>query len=766
MKRISLILFACLAALSASAITLNGVEYSLDTLANYKVGPGSEYLSIRMKRLSDNSGRIDAFLLKVDLKNPYITVEQVLGRDAVIGTETITSMVRRKTTGTRVFFGGTNGDFFATSGDVGRPTGTTVMNSEFVYTPNNNRLMGGVTDGRLAVIGTSMNYSGSIIMPDTAYTINHVNYTRKDNQLVLYNQHNGATTLTNSYGYEVAVALVPGYSWNTNTTVRTVVKAVEEGIGSMAITPGEAVLSAHGTAIPAISSLQVGDTVTISLCLTVDGVATQVANAIAGDNYALIVHDGQVEQTNFWNELHPRTGFGATQQGDTAIFCVVDGRAISVGCTTKVLGEIMKFNGAYNAVNWDGGGSSHLYVKEFGLMNAGCETSERAVGNGMFAVANVPGEDNTIAEISSYDATLRMPLYGVFSPRFLGYNQYGVLISTDVQGVGIAPENPEMGYINADGAFVCLGSGNLIATYGSVQTRIPVTLVDDAPISIRLDSVLISDDTYYAVEVQATVGNNTITLQPSALTWTVDDADVASISTQGILHGEANGRTVLRGQLGDFTDTLIVDVEIPETKPLLWSNMSEAATDWTMKPSASSWNTALTAIDDTTTGLYINFNGGRQANIKFTAGKKLYSVPTFFELRLTPCGFPLNRLIIGLRANNNTETPSFNLQEFDLNGTNRVIVKIDSLLEADGDIAIYPVVLEYMTMYLNTAAANAEYTMKIEGIYLHYGATPDEETAVFLPSADLPDAFILRRDGQIVIRKGDRTYDLQGRQID
>ena len=83
-----------------------------------------------------------------------------------------------------------------------------------------------------------------------------------------------------------------------------------------------------------------------------------------------MLQDGTVNTTEIWNELHPRTGFGYTQDKKTAIHCVVDGRStISAGANTKELAEIMKFVGAYNAMNLDGGGSSCLFLKDFGPMN-------------------------------------------------------------------------------------------------------------------------------------------------------------------------------------------------------------------------------------------------------------------------------------------------------------------------------------------------------------------------------------------------------------
>ena len=89
-------------------ITLGNVAYTIDTLETFQCGPGSEYIAIQMRRVSDRQGRLDAYILKVDSKNPYVSFEEVLGSGKVVGTERPSDMAARNTTGTKIFFGGTN----------------------------------------------------------------------------------------------------------------------------------------------------------------------------------------------------------------------------------------------------------------------------------------------------------------------------------------------------------------------------------------------------------------------------------------------------------------------------------------------------------------------------------------------------------------------------------------------------------------------------------------------------------------------------------
>ena len=185
MKRLSLLLLTFVFCRIAAAITLGGVEYSIDTLVQYPAGPGATYYQLRMQRAFDRTGRLDCYLLAVDTRNPYVGIEQILGTDKLVGTERPSAMAKRKSTPTHVYYAGVNGDFFVTQGDVGRPTGLTVVNNEFAYTPTANRRLGGIDEQLRAVIGTKMTYSGKLVLPDSSYTIKHVNYTRAADELVL-----------------------------------------------------------------------------------------------------------------------------------------------------------------------------------------------------------------------------------------------------------------------------------------------------------------------------------------------------------------------------------------------------------------------------------------------------------------------------------------------------------------------------------------------------------------------------------------------------
>ena len=148
MKRILLSLLSLLCIASSYAISLNGIEYTIDTLAMFPAGPGSTYYELRLLRADNGKSRLDAFLLAVDTRDPYVQVQQVLGKSKVTGCEVPSSMAKRSTTDNEIYFGGVNGDFFAYEA----PVGTTIINNQYALTPagsGGGRRHGGIdADGR------------------------------------------------------------------------------------------------------------------------------------------------------------------------------------------------------------------------------------------------------------------------------------------------------------------------------------------------------------------------------------------------------------------------------------------------------------------------------------------------------------------------------------------------------------------------------------------------------------------------------------------
>lgn len=91
-------------------------------------------------------------------------------------------------------------------------------------------------------------------------------------------------------------------------------------------------------------------------------------------------------------QKNPRTAVGLTADKSHLFIAVVDGRATSrVGMTCTELGAFMKDIGAHDALAFDGGGSSTMWVEGKGILNYPTDGSERTVANHLALYATGEG---------------------------------------------------------------------------------------------------------------------------------------------------------------------------------------------------------------------------------------------------------------------------------------------------------------------------------------------------------------------------------------
>lgn len=715
-----LALFFCLGIYSfasgTSQITIGGVVYQVDTLSHMKVGPGSYYSALKY---STSTKQLRAFVLEVDSKNPYIRFESVLGRDSTITTEKTSAMAIRKSKEGAIYFAGTNADFFDTStANNGYPIHGCIVEGQIARTPSNTPHM--VFSGNVPLLD-AITFSGSTCtFGAQTLSINNVNVTRGSDQLILYNTLNGNYTHANSYGTEVLIELPDNINWNVNTKIKAKVVKIESHKGNMHILANHAVLSGHGTAETFLTQLKENDEVEVYLGLNLVnlGGVPQIRAMVGGDR--MILQSGLVTD-NDWAELHPRTAIGYSIDQNKVYFCVVDGRySLSNGTTTKQLADIIKSAGAYNAINLDGGGSSAMYIKEFGVMNHPSDGNERAVCNGIYAVNTSP-TDNNIAEIRCSMSSIALPRYGVFSPIFYGYNQYGTLINTNVNNVKLSC-SPEMGEINSLGAFVASGSkgGTLQADYNGTKTSIKIVLSSDAIPSLRLDSILADKKHRYPVEVEALAGEIMMPLLPQALSWTVDNPEICSVNN-GIVEGISNGTTYIQGKLGDVELTQKVIVEIPATDILSVDKVNDLSS-WAVKGSSNILNPSLTSSTLPTSMKY-TYSSGRSPYVQLYKEFPLYSIPDSMKIVLNSGKTGIMKAILTIRANNQSIYSPIEYTGVETGKDFVLSFPINKILTDVNDRACYPVRFEGLKLMLNSATqtANEVYEIQIKEFSLSYG---------------------------------------------
>ena len=737
MKKSLILLIAAAAPLSMWASkqwTLQGNTYTVDTLYHAPVGPGTTQTSLHV----EGAYVLNIFYTTTDLTHPNVEMRVApANKNSLAGGAAVSKMAQNNTTDEVQYFAGVNADFFGNS----KPIGSTVINNEIWYANNNGWTGWGIDADKKPLLGNS-SFSGAVTSSNgTTHNITSVNNARNENNLVIYTSKYGSTSGTNDYGYEVIITPVEG-SLRFGTMEMTVAEAPHSK-GSTTIPAGSYILSGHGTAATFVASLTQGEKITINTQMKL-GDNTIVPTQLAGGQ-PMILSGGQVLSTetalDHLTALNPRTAVGYDATGTKLVLLVVDGRSsASQGCVSKVLADIMREVGCSEAMNFDGGGSSALYTKVLGVRNDPSDGKERAVTNGVFAVSNAP-VDNTVATLAFEDFKTALPKYGFYNPRVYAFNKYGVMISDDFEEATLSCPK-ELGEIVDNGKILFSnGSGShvLTASYGDVKAEVIVTIGSGAP-AFRLDSVLVDSYTDYTMEVTATVGDKEMPIENSALTWSIEDNSIATIDDAGVIHGVKNGTTRVFGSVEDFSDTILVKVEIPTVRYQDAETNIDAST-WKVSKSGVK-NDALAALGSNGLAVDYTVSSARSPYIKLTKALPLWSRPDSIEFQINPGDASIKQITVqvtpsqGARATNVTITPTLTA-----NAVNRVAIPAGDFADAT-DAGIYPLTINAITLYSGDAV-NAVSHIEIPHIYGVYKAVAPDAGVEGIIADKANDALII-----------------------
>lgn len=295
------------------------------------------------------------------------------------------------------------------------------------------------------------------------------------------------------------------------------------------------------------------------------------------------------------------------------------------------------------------------------------------------------------------------------------------MISKDLQSVSLSC-NEELGFINEQGQLVASGEngGMLNAAYNGITTQVRIEIVQEAEIKIRLDSLLIDSRREYPIEVQSVIGLNTMTVYPDALTWTVKDPEVCSV-TKGVVKGLKNGTTTIFGNLGSYKDSLKVKVEIPESGKIIFDKFN--VNDWKLE-ATSTFNATMSNTNLPSNwehGVVINFNysPNRVRFVKLSRNIPFYSLPDTMKIKLNLADILLTKAILSLKSNNPVQSVTREFTGLPNNTDTEIVVPLDKLFNTS-DIATYPVWFEYLNFYLEPQTTTRTYTLAIKDISLYY----------------------------------------------
>lgn len=370
------------------------------TTAARELAPGVSY-----SQVTDPRGPWAVNLVRVDLRRANIEVRTARAFDQLKGRERVTDMVRRaKMDGLHVL-AAVNADFFNL--ESGENENNQVSDGEWwkglkvtdspYDTWDNAHVQFGIGAGRRPLMDRfildAKAWDRGVMTP--IITVNF-NPSGKPEGTALYTLRYGATTPRDTTRRTTEAPLMPvGRRGDTLLFERR--GAISTTSGSR-IPEGGAVLAAYGSGLRAeeVQKMADGDTVKILLATLPRIPSSAIPTMIIG-GWPRILRDGEnvagesatIEGTLSRNAeaRHPRTAVGFSRDSSTLFVLTVDGRSENSGGMTLIeLASVMRELGAWQAMNFDGGGSTTMVVDGRVVNRPSDKEGERAVGNALLVV--------------------------------------------------------------------------------------------------------------------------------------------------------------------------------------------------------------------------------------------------------------------------------------------------------------------------------------------------------------------------------------------
>ena len=769
MKRILTLALGATFALTSFAeldhIDLRGVDYTVDTLFHAKVGPGTTQTQLRLEGPSP----LNVFYLTVDVSTPGVSIRTVSGTDKVAGTSRTSAMATSHSKDGLLYFAGTNGDFYWTSGTatngtskVGTPTSSCTVENE-VYTAHNQWYQFVYDMSGVPYVDHLDYYQGTAACGDLTTSFKGINHASINKGLTLYTpRYWGSTNQGDRAGscYEVTVKLAEGEKFTAGGTFKVVVTSEPNSTCDTKIPDDGFVLHGRGGtslgntgAADFVKGLKPGDVVTIdNVILTSDGQRIYPRSIVSGNpkNVGLgETLDTEAERGDA-SSRHPRTCIGYTKDRKHIIMMVIDGRtSASAGVTTSMLADVMRYAGAYESTNIDGGGSSTLYTQALGIRNHCSDGSERSVGGGVFAVLEAP-EDDEIAELQFSDWTVKIPSLAVYTPVIYAYNKYGKLINADYKDFTL--ECPAgLGEIINDGHSLMSSevttSGVLTVTSANgVKATVNVFLTGTKDITAKYETVVLNKTRKWEAEIEtSSTGASKMPLASRSMTWTSADASVATVTPEGLVTPVANGETVITGVRGEITVNINVKVQIAGSKV--------APADRLMR--VADWKT--TNIGMTSVALTPNENGAnvdyvikstRGARISVLPEADIFSHPQSVRVRLNPGTAKITDVTVTLKANNASGIVSKKFTDVKAGEMNTYEMPIAEYFD-ESDIGIYPIRFVSVAVGIG-GKTKTDYHVEIPGIEAVYDESTLSVDDIKADAAEGNDSRFFSVNGDIV----------------
>jgi hypothetical protein len=372
-----------------------------DSVTTTTVAPG-----VTWRRIVRSAGPWVINVTTIDLRRAGYELRQVRARDSLRGREKLSSMAARTPGGAERVLVAINTDFFSLQ--TGESENNTIVagewwkgvrsaDSNFDTFPTVRTQFAVAPNGRPLL--DKFQFDGTALIRDGAIPIlglNSVSRTGPEAS-ALFTERVGVTPVDTMRKAAEAPLRRAGTRGDTVIYIR---RGATETSGGHHVGIGGAVLAGYGARAAAVAKLADGDTVRVILrARTATGAYPALSLLVggwprilrAGENIAGRSASDEATLSGNAEVRHPRSAIGFSRDSSTLVLVAVDGRqAGSVGITIVELAELMREFGAWDALNFDGGGSTTMVVQGKIVNSPSDPTGEREIASGLLLVRRTP----------------------------------------------------------------------------------------------------------------------------------------------------------------------------------------------------------------------------------------------------------------------------------------------------------------------------------------------------------------------------------------
>lgn len=514
-------------------------------------------------------GWLNIKVLRIDTTNPNIKIDTLANSQITDQLSTVLTLAEENDAVAAV-----NASFFnPMDGGTGYPDGPIVRAGDLLATS------GWYNQNKDEMASFSLDNSGQILFNYWKNALTLTGFNNASFAVTQYNQpsrqqYNDITVLDNKWGPTTL-----GASEKYPDLVEILVSQgrvieIRQALPA-AIIPakGYVVISRGEQAVKLLESFRTGDPAKFTVTSNPDWSDLQMS--VTGSS--ILVKDGQIPETfslstGSLNNKNPRTLVGSSEDGKQLILVTVDGRQDnSVGLTQTESAQLMQELGAYNALNFDGGGSTTMVARKPGtstldIVNIPSEGSLRSVANGIGIFSQASSGSLAKLILETEDSN-------VFVHTSRKYTLRGV--DSFANPVEVNPQQIEWSVSGIEGSFIdnqfqptSIGKGKVIAKVGEITGELDIRSLS-APVKLELSSKKLEIPLGQSQTLQVTGYDQQgfkAKIQPEDVQWAVS-GEIENFQ-EGILKATAVGAGYIEAGVGDVHAYIAVSIYADSTETI------------------------------------------------------------------------------------------------------------------------------------------------------------------------------------------------------